>query len=152
MRPANPITPRAAPVLASASFPTPSFLPAHGRLRPKSLLQYIPLPNAGANTFSTSSQNEILGDDKGASRVDYQSHWGLLSLYYFLDQYSLNNPYPVAQSGASVPGFNALNTGRAQLFSLGDTKTLGSSMVNEFHASFMRANNDLGQPEGGKGI
>jgi Carboxypeptidase regulatory-like domain len=118
----------------------------------KNLLQYIPQPNAGANTFSTSSQNEILGDDKGASRVDYQSQWGLLSLYYFLDQYSLNNPYPVAQSGASVPGFNALNTGRAQLFSLGDTKTLGSSMVNEFHASFMRANNDLGQPEGGKGI
>ena len=118
----------------------------------KNLLQYIPQPNAGGNTFSTSSQNEILGDDKGASRVDYQSQWGLLSLYYFLDQYSLNNPYPVAQSGASVPGFNALNTGRAQLFSLGDTKTLGSSMVNEFHASFMRANNDLGQPEGGKGI
>ncbi len=25
-------------------------------------------------------------------------------------------------------------------------------MVNEFHASFMRANNDLGQPEGGNGI
>ncbi len=117
----------------------------------KNLLQYIPQPNAGGNTFSTSSQNEILEDDKGASRVDYQSQWGLLSLYYFLDQYSLNNPYPVAQSGASVPGFNALNTGRAQLFSLGDTKTLGSSMVNEFHASFMRANNDLGQPEGGKG-
>jgi hypothetical protein len=118
----------------------------------KELLQYIPLPNAGANTFSTSAQNEILGDDKGALRVDYESHWGLISLYYFIDQYSLDNPYPVAQSGASVPGFNALNTGRAQLFSLGDTKTLGSSMVNEFHASFMRANNDLGQPEGGNGI
>lgn len=118
----------------------------------KNLLQYIPQPNAGANTFSTSSENEILGDDKGAARIDYQSQWGLLSFYYFLDQYSLNNPYPVAQSGATVPGFNALNTGRAQLFSFGDTKTLGSSMVNEFHASFMRANNDLGQPEGGKGV
>ncbi|MGC2768343.1 MAG: carboxypeptidase-like regulatory domain-containing protein, partial [Candidatus Acidiferrum sp.] len=118
----------------------------------KNLLHYIPAPNAGTNTFSTSSQNEILGDDKGASRLDYESHWGLVSLYYFIDQYSLDNPYPVAQSGASVPGFNALNTGRAQLFSLGDTKTLGASMVNEFHASFMRANNDLGQPEGGKGV
>jgi Carboxypeptidase regulatory-like domain/TonB dependent receptor len=118
----------------------------------KNLLQYIPVPNAGANTFSISAENEILGDDKGASRVDYESRWGLVSLYYFIDQYSLDNPYPVAQSGASVPGFNALNTGRAQLFSIGDTKPLGSSMVNEFHASFMRANNDLGQPEGGKGI
>jgi carboxypeptidase family protein/TonB-dependent receptor-like protein len=118
----------------------------------KNLLQYIPQPNAGVNTFSTSAENEILGDDKGATRVDYESQWGLISLYYFLDQYSLNNPYPVAQSGASVPGFNALNTGRAQLFSVGDTKTLGSSMVNEFHVSFLRANNDLGQPEGGKGV
>jgi Carboxypeptidase regulatory-like domain len=116
------------------------------------LLKYIPVPNVGSNTFSTSGQNEILGDDKGATRLDYDSHLGLISLYYFIDQYSLNNPYPVAQSGASVPGFNALNTGRAQLFSIGDTKTLSSSLVNEFHFSYMRANNDLGQPVGGKGI
>jgi Carboxypeptidase regulatory-like domain len=116
------------------------------------LIKYIPEPNVGYNTFSTSSENEILGDDKGAGRVDYDSRWGLVSLYYFIDRYSLDNPYPVAQSGASVPGFNALNTGLAQLFSLGDTKPLGSSMVNEFHASYMRANNDLGQPEGGKGV
>ena len=118
----------------------------------KTLLQYIPQPNMGSTTFSTSAQNEILGDDKGASRIDYESRWGLISLYYFADEYSLNNPYPVAQSGASVPGFNALYTGHAQLLSVGDTKTLGSSMVNEMHFSFMRANNDLGQPEGGKGV
>jgi Carboxypeptidase regulatory-like domain len=116
------------------------------------LLKYIPNPNVGSNTFSTSAENEILGDNKGATRFDYDSRWGLISLYYFIDQYSLNNPYPVAQSGASVPGFNALNTGRAQLFSLGNTKSLNSSIVNEFHVSYMRAYNDLGQPEGGKGI
>ena len=43
--------------------------------------------------------------------------------YYFIDGFSLDNPYPVAQSGASVPGFDALTTGRAQLLALGDTKT-----------------------------
>ncbi len=37
-----------------------------------------------------------------------------------------NNPYPTAQGGANVPGFNGLNTGRAQLFVLGDTKTAGN--------------------------
>ena len=116
------------------------------------LLKYIPQANVGSNTFSTSGQNEILGDDKGAARVDSESHWGLISLYYFMDEYSLNNPYPVAQSGASVPGFNALNTGSAQLFSLGDTKTVSPRVVNEFHLSYMRANNDLGQPIGGKGV
>ena len=111
----------------------------------KNLLQYIPQPNAGANTFATSAYDETLRDDKGAYRLDYNSQWGLLSAYYFLDDYTLNNPYPVPQSGASVPGFNALYLGRAQLLSLGDTKTLGSTAVNEFHFSYMRNHNDLGQ-------
>ena len=31
--------------------------------------------------------------------------WGLLSAYYFFDDYDLNNPYPTGQGGASVPGF-----------------------------------------------
>jgi hypothetical protein len=68
-----------------------------------------------------------------------------------LDDWSQNNPYPVAQGGANVPGFNALNAGRAQLLALGDTKTLGSAAVNEFHFSFMRDSTDLGHPVGGVG-
>ena len=64
-----------------------------------------------------------------------------------MDGWSQNNPYPVAQGGANVPGFNALNSGRAQLLALGDTKTLGSTAVNEFHFSFMRDATDLGQPD-----
>jgi Carboxypeptidase regulatory-like domain len=116
------------------------------------LLKYIPSPNIGNDTFATSASGETLRDDKGAYRLDYNGPWGLLSGYYFLDDYTLNNPYPVAQSGASVPGFNALYFGRAQLFSLGDTKTLGSAAVNEFHFSYMRNHNDLGQPVGGLGV
>jgi hypothetical protein len=118
----------------------------------KNLLQYIPPPNVGANTFTTSAYNETLRDDKGAYRLDYNRHASLLSAYYFLDDYTLNNPYPVAQSGASVPGFNALYLGRAQLLSLGDTKTLGTSAVNEFHFSTMRDSNNLGKPIGGLGV
>ncbi len=134
-------------VLPNAVIPTSAWsAPA------KNLLQYIPQPNAGANTFATSAYDETLRDDKGAYRLDYNSQWGLLSAYYFLDDYTLNNPYPVPQSGASVPGFNALYLGRAQLLSLGDTKTLGSTAVNEFHFSYMRNHNDLGQPIGGLGV
>jgi len=118
----------------------------------KNLLSYVPQPNVGPNSFSTSAQEERLRDDKGAFRFDDNSHWGLLSAYYFADDYTLNNPYPVAQSGASVPGFNALYLGRAQLFSLGDTETLGSTAVNEFHFSYMRDHNDLGKPIGGLGV
>jgi hypothetical protein len=117
----------------------------------KSLLQYIPQPNVGTNFFSTSAYNETLRDDKGAYRLDADSRWGLISGYYFIDNWSEDNPYPVAQSGASVPGFNALYLGQAQLISLGDTKMFGSTAVNEFHFSYMRDNNNLGKPVGGVG-
>jgi Carboxypeptidase regulatory-like domain len=116
------------------------------------LLQYIPAPNNANGTFSTSASNETLRDDKGAYRLDANTRFGLMSAYYFLDDWSQNNPYPVAQGGANVPGFNALYTGRAQLIDLGDTKTLSSTAVNEFHFSFMRNANDLGEPVGGVGV
>src|SRR4029077_309061 len=77
--------------------------------------------------------------------------WGQLSAYYFFDDYTVNNPYPASVGGASVPGINALTSGRAQLINLGDTKTFGSSSVNEFRFSFMRSANDVGQPVGGVG-
>ena len=76
----------------------------------------------------------------------------MLSAYYFIDDFDLNNPYPVAQSGASVPGFNALTTGRAQLIALGDTKSLNTTAVNELHFSYMRDLTNLGQPVGGLGV
>jgi hypothetical protein len=116
------------------------------------LLQYIPTPNQPGSFFSTSANNEALRDDKGALRLDANIRWGLISAYYFLDGYSLNNPYPVAQGGASVPGFNALYVGRAQLFSMGDIKTLNTTEVNEAHFSYMRSFNDLGKPLGGLGV
>ena len=51
-----------------------------------------------------------------------------------------------------MPGFNGLNTGRAQLVDLGITKTFGTSAVNEFHVSYTRDSNDLGKPDGGLGV
>jgi hypothetical protein len=116
------------------------------------LLKYIPLPNNANGTFSTSAYNETLRDDKGAYRIDASTRWGMLSAYYFADDWSQNNPYPVAQGGANVPGFNALNLGRSQLLSLGDTKTLSPTAVNDFHFSFMRDATNLGQPVGGVGV
>jgi hypothetical protein len=116
------------------------------------LLKYIPTPNNANGTFSSSAYNTVLRDDKGAYRVDANTRWGMLSAYYFLDDWSQNNPYPIAQGGANLPGFNALYTGRAQLFALGDTKTLSPSAVNEFRFSYLRNANDLGQPIGGVGV
>ena len=114
--------------------------------------QYIPAPNLGDSTFSTASEGKILHDDKGSFRLDgNSSRWGLLSAYYYFDDYNLNNPYPTGQGGADVPGFAALNLGRGQLLSLGQTKTFGASMVNELRLSYMRSANNVGQPAGGVG-
>ena len=116
------------------------------------LLQYVPLPNTGSSTFSTSSEGQITRDNKGSFRADgNSSRLGMLSAYYFLDDYSVNNPYPTGQGGASVPGFNALNLGRAQLVNLGDTRIFSPTAVNEFRASYMRSANNVGQPLGGVG-
>ncbi len=116
------------------------------------LLQYIPVPNTGPSTFSTGSQIKRVRDDKTSFRADLSSdRWGMLSAYYFFDDYRSDNPYPTGQGGASVPGFNALTLGRAQLINLGDTKTFGPAIVNEFHLSYMRSANNVGQPVGGVG-
>jgi len=117
----------------------------------KALLQYIPHPNQGLNSFSTSSQNETLGDNKAALRLDWTTRPGSFSAYYFRDGYDLDNPYPTAQGGATVPGFNAVSRGRAQLLNLGWTKAWGATLVNEFHLSYMRDSNRIGQPVGGVG-
>jgi hypothetical protein len=118
----------------------------------KNLLQYIPVPNISSNQFSTSAYAETVRDDKGSLRLDANTRAGQLSGYYFIDDYRLDNPYPGAVAGASIPGFDALYIGRAQLFAFGDTKTIGSKTVNEFHAGYLRNANVIGQPKGGLGV
>lgn len=117
----------------------------------KNLLQYIPSPNNGTTSFSSSSQNETLNDDKAAARIDWTTRWGNFSGYYFRDGYVLDNPYPTSQGGASVPGFNAISHGRAQLLNLGWTRAWGTTLVNELHLSVLRDSNVIGQPVGGVG-
>ncbi len=116
------------------------------------LLQYIPQPNVGSSDFSTSSVGETTRDDKGSFRFDANTdHFGAFSAYYFFDDFSVSNPYPSGQGGATVPGFNALNLGRGQLINFTHTRAFGSNSVNEFHISFMRDANNVGEPVGGVG-
>ncbi len=137
---------------ANCVFPNATFPMSAWSAPAQHLLQYIPTPNIGGSIFSTGSAPEIVRDDKGSIRVDTgTTRWGELSVYYLYDNYYVNNPYPTGQGGASVPGFNGLNLGTAQLLNLGDTKTLGSTSVNEFHLSYMRSYNNVGQPAGGVG-
>jgi carboxypeptidase family protein len=116
------------------------------------MLQYIPTPNIGSNLFSTSAYPETVRDDKGSGRIDANTRFGTFYGYYFIDDYRLDNPYPGGQGGASIPGFDALTIGRAQQFTLGNTKIISATTVNEFHAGFLRNVNNIGQPHGGLGV
>jgi hypothetical protein len=114
----------------------------------RNLLQYIPSPNKGAASFATSGYAQGTRDDKGAVRLDLPTRPGALALYGFVDDYSLENPYPAAQGGASVPGFNARDDGRAQLYAANLTTMLSTAAVNQAHASYMRNAALVGQPVG----
>jgi Carboxypeptidase regulatory-like domain/TonB dependent receptor len=118
----------------------------------QNLLRYIPSPNVGSSQYSTSAFSQTVRDDKGSVRIDANSRLGQLSAYYFIDDYRLDNPYPGSVAGASIPGFDALFIGRAQLLSLGDTKVIGANTVNEFHAGYLINRNIIGQPHGGLGV
>jgi hypothetical protein len=137
---------------AQCVFPTLSVPQTAWSSAAQHLLQYIPSPNVGVGQFSTSADAQTVRDDKGSARIDGNSRLGQLSAYYFLDDYRLDNPYPGSVAGASIPGFDALTIGRAQLLALGETTVLGSSTVNEFHLGYLRNANIIGQPKGGLGV
>ena len=136
---------------AVRSYRMPRFRRAPGPRPPPISCSTFPRPTIRMALFRPPPTTRLCATTKAHTGMDGASRWGMLSAYYFLDDWSQNNPYPVAQGGANVPGFNALNFGRAQLLALGDTKTLGPTAVNEFHFSFMRDATDLGQPVGGVG-
>jgi hypothetical protein len=117
------------------------------------LLQYVPVPNSGDNELSTGAFVKTVRDDKGSFRIDGNTGLlGLVTAYYFADDYRLDNPYPGQQGGANVPGFDALTLGRSQLWSVGSAKTLSASTVNDFHISLTHNANNVGVPNGGKGV
>ena len=89
-----------------------AFVPSRAFSAPaRQLLQYMPEPNAGPSTLSTGAFPQTVRDDKGSFRVDGNTRLGLMTGYYFVDDYRLSNPYPGQQGGANVPGFDALTLG-----------------------------------------
>ena len=115
------------------------------------LLPYISQPNVGTNQYSTSAFNNNLNDDKGGIRIDANSRFGLLSAYYFIDDYTENDAYPNGDISTALPGFDSVSTGRSQLINLGESKSFGATSVNEFHFSFTRSAVNLFEPKGGLG-
>jgi hypothetical protein len=137
--PSTPLTPTGC-VFPNAQIPSTLISPISTNVLK---LNAIPLGD-GQGHFSTSADPKRLTDNKLSGRVDANTHMGSLFGYYFFDQFSLANPYPVA----TVPGFSANTTGRTQAVDIGDTKTIGSSAVNEARIGFLRVKDFLNTPSG----
>ena len=116
-------------------------------------LGLIPHPNAASSFLDTSAYAQKLRNDKGGVRIDQNTGYGSLFVYYMLDDYTLNSPFP--NGGATVPAnnfaYNGITTGRAQLLNLGHTKNIGAYSVNEIRLSYVRNFLDLAEPQGGIG-
>ncbi len=115
------------------------------------LLKYFPTPNVDPNagTYQDNSQKDTITDNKIGERVDFNNHkTGTWSFYYHFDDSTVKSALP--SGGASVPGFPAVTSTRAQEFVISDTKTIGPSAVNEARATFFRTSTHLGTPTGGQ--
>jgi Carboxypeptidase regulatory-like domain len=121
------------------------------------MMQYIPMPNVGTGTFSTGAYKETINDNKVSGRVDFNStRYGASSIYYFNDPYNLDNPYPSALGGATLPGngfaYDAVSFGTDQTLMLDNARAFGTKTVNEARLGITRLNNTIGQPKGGVGV
>ncbi len=114
----------------------------------KNLLQYIPQPNSGA-FFTTSAYPDSLRDDKWSGRVDANTRAGMISGYYFWDDY--NHVDPRTGNPGNVPGFSFSTVGRAQNLNFGVTKSFGPTSVNEFRLNYVRNSFTTDKPVGGVG-
>ena len=135
---------------AACVFPN-AIIPASAISAPaKALVKYIAAPNMdedGQPFYETGSYNNVLRDDKGGARLDGNSRAGMLSAYYFIDDYNQTCPYCFV----SLPGFDTLNIGRAQMVNFSDIKTQSATAVNELRLHYMRFATFTGEPVGGVG-
>ena len=115
------------------------------------ILPFIPKPNLDpvAGTFEDNSHRDTISDNKIGERVDFSSQkTGNWSFYYHFDDSTVFSTLP--SGGASVPGFPAQTPTRAQEFVMSNTKTLGSTAVNEARLTFFRTATHLDNPKGGQ--
>ena len=109
------------------------------------LFKYFPAANSTIiNNFSptgtvpayvTTSAANTLTDNKEALRVDFNTRYGTLFAYYFLDNDLVGSPY----GGGTAGGFGTSNTTRAQLANVGLTSTFKNNSVNTFRFTYMRS-------------
>ena len=113
-------------------------------------LKFIPTPNVGSGTFSTTAEKLNLRDEKFGLKLDLNTaHLGNWSGYYHFDDANFLNPFPAFTS--NVPGFSAVTLSRAQQFQVGNTAIFNPNTVNEVRLNYTRFAFLKNKPVGGLG-
>jgi hypothetical protein len=133
-------------VFPNGNLPTGAFNPISTNLLPF----ILPANGAvsGIPTFTTNSQAINLHDNKFSLRGDANTRFGLLTAYYYYDKYDRIDPYWPGNAPV-YPGFNVDGKGQTHNITLGDTKTINSSSVNELRIGYFRLDTKFNQPQGG---
>ena len=103
------------------------------------LQQFVPAANIGSN------QNQVVpvgtdNADQFTARFDHRinDHQSLTAYYYFNDGRQLSPYNTFEEAGATVPGFGNYFNLRNQQWNFTHTWTIGNSLVNEAHFTYMR--------------
>jgi hypothetical protein len=130
----------AACVFPGGVIPSSAFSPISANL----LKNYLPLPNAGTNTYIPPSLVSKLTDDKAGQRVDINNRrTGNWYAYYHLDDSTSTSP---GIYGPAYGNFGTFTPKRVQQGVLANTKEIGPSAINEARVDFTRIATVTNQP------
>jgi hypothetical protein len=108
------------------------------------LNKYVPLPNAGGDNYLTPPVVTLSPDDRAGQRVDFiNKKTGNWYFYYLFDQ---SNTIAPGTYGPQYGNFGTVAPKRVQQGTMSNTKTIGTSAVNDFRLSFLRSASLSGQP------
>lgn len=117
---------------------------------PDSTIVPAGMSGAGTTTFTSNAGKIDVNDNKASGRIDANSQYGLLTSYFYWDHYTRTDPY-WPSNAPLYPGFQVGSNGTTYLVSLGDTKTISSSTVNQLVFGYFRLNTHFNIPNGGAG-
>ena len=113
----------------------------------KLTLPLIPNANFGAGSFSDSSHVGSLVDTNMAQRIDFINKMtGDWSFYYHYDDATAVQPVYGDNGLQTLPGYPVTVPSRNQLFTMSNTKTFGTTMVNVARIQFFRVAIRTAQP------
>jgi hypothetical protein len=95
-----------------------------------------------APSYENNSLNNTTADYKESARVDYNSKYGVLFGYYFVDNTNSVNPF----GAGSFPGWGTATQQRAQSSNVGLTTTFKNNSVNTFRFTYLRSAVHSGNP------